>query len=185
MNLRESLNRRCGSEEAARRALDLVKTNLGIDGSGDTPPLVALALVGLGVTPEVVSKGLSWREFESFCASIAKGEGYEVRENYVLSKPRSQIDILVKSDPWILTIDCKHWSRSGSGALHGMTAAQLRRSIQLRRLVANDRRPIFSALLTFHESGVRVLDGVAVVPIFAFRNFLRSLEEVAEMLEPA
>ncbi len=185
VNLRESLNRRCGSARAAERALDRVRVDLGIGGSADNSPLVALALVAQGVPVDEVSKSLSWREFESFCASIARGEGYDVRENYTLTKPRSQIDMLVRSDSWLLTIDCKHWSRQGPGALSAMAAAQLRRSSNLRRLFANDSRPIFSSILTFHDLGRRFVDGAAVVPVFAFRSFLRSLEEVTGMLEAA
>ncbi len=157
--------------------------SLGILEDDKSRALTAVALVSLGVNTETVSKALSWRDFESFCADIVRAERFEVKENVTVNKPRAQIDIIARSSSFVITMDCKHWSRLGPATLRTIALAQLRRSRLVRERLKTDRLPIASAVLTLFNHQVRFAEGVAVVPVSALRNFLQNLESVAEMLE--
>jgi len=179
------LLRKCGSAEGAQLALEKAKVDLGIRSETAAPVLAAVALVSLGVSSEIVSKTLSWRDFESFCANVARVEGYEVQENIIIRKPRAQIDVIARSDSFLLTIDCKHSSRLGHSELRDVALAQLRRGRLLRRQLKSERRSIVSAILTLFDQGERFREGVALVPVKTLRDFLHSLEGITELMEPA
>jgi hypothetical protein len=140
------------------------------------PGLVALCLCSLGVSPEIVSSLLSWKEFESFCAHLFRAAGYEVKENIHLRKPRAQIDLLALGPSLILSVDCKHWKRwAPISMLSRVVKDQLRRNLLLRRTIT-DPRPIFPVILTLVQQGERFVDGAAVVPLLTLRSFLGSVE---------
>ncbi len=177
------LIRKCGSSASANSRLAEARLSLGILEDDKSSALTAVALVSLGEDPETVSKALSWRDFESFCADIVRAERFEVEENVSFSKPRAQIDIIARSHSLVITMDCKHWSRLGPAMLRTIALAQLQRSRRLRERLEIDHLPIVSAVLTLFDHQVRFTEGVAIVPVFVLRNFLQSLESVTEMLE--
>lgn len=181
--MHDLLVRKCGSPSAALFRLEQSRLNFGIQAKDENPALIAVTLVSIGVDPETVSKALSWRDFESFCADIVRAEGYEARENVTLTKPRAQIDVIARSDSFVITMDCKHWSRLGPSALRTIARAQLRRSRLVREQKGTGRLPIASAVLTLFDHKVRFAEGVAIVPVMALRSFLQSLESVTGMLE--
>ncbi len=177
------LVRKCGSPDSVHSILEQARLNLGVQGEEESPALTAVALVSLGVDPETVSRALSWRDFESFCADIVRAERFEVKENIMLNNPRAQIDIIARSNSFVITMDCKHWSRLGPSGLRTIALAQLQRSRLVRERLQAERLPIVSAVLTLFDHQVRFTEGVAVVPVSALRNFLQSLEGLTEMLE--
>ena len=177
------LVRKCGSPASVHSILEQARLNFGIQGEDESPALIAVALVSLGIDPETVSRSLSWRDFESFCADIVRAERFEVKENVTLNKPRAQIDIIARSNSFVITIDCKHWSRVGPALLRTIALAQLQRSRLVRERLNTDKLPIASAVLTLFDHQVRFAEGVAIVPVFVLRNFLQSLESMTELLE--
>ncbi len=182
-DLYELLKRKCGSSASANSRIAETRISLGILEDGQSSALTAAALVSLGVDSETISKALSWRDFESFCAGIVRAELFDVKENVRLNKPRAQIDIIARSSLFVITMDCKHWSRLGPATLRTIALAQLRRSHLLRERLKTDQHPIASAILTLYDHQVRFAEGVAVVPVSMLRNFLQNVESVAEMLE--
>jgi hypothetical protein len=145
--------------------------------------LVALDLITSGVPEEEAARSLTWKDFEGFCAQLLRTSGYTVRENVYLSRPRAQIDLVATGPFFVISLDCKHWKRAPSrSALEGFAMAQLRRSRLLRRSL-NDRRPIVSAILNFSESQGSFVQGVAVVPLRTFRNFLETIESYSSLME--
>ncbi|MDV3293979.1 MAG: restriction endonuclease [Nitrososphaerales archaeon] len=176
MDLVADLTRLTGSEQDASSLLNLTAVELGVAPDFASRALVALALCRGGRRPEAVSASLSWREFESFCASLLKASGFEVTGNVSVRRPRAQIDVVAFGPSLILAVDCKHWRReSPHSALARFASAQLKRNALLRRTLS-DPRPMVSAIVTLAEQRERFVDGVAVVPLHTLRSFLGSVE---------
>lgn len=164
------------TDVSLQRALASLSEGMGLqDDSTSTVPRALLALK-LGLHAECVSRLLNWRAFEAFCAQLLRRAGYSVQENVILSKPRTQIDIVARDTSIILSIDCKHWGHPlGGSSLAGMAASQLERSRRLRLSIGKARPPIVSVLLTLFDQPVRFAEGVAVVPVGAANDFLLSV----------
>ncbi len=178
------LVRRTGSLEGAQGAVASVASSLGLaDPVEADEQLAGLALCSRGESIEAVSKHLTWRDFERFSSNILRARGYRVRENIYLRKPRAQVDVLAVSDRTSLAVDCKHWARmSGRGALAGLVKAQLKRASRLHDTL-DAIGPIAAVILVVVDPGERFVGGGAVVPIFAFGDFLDSIEEHRALLE--
>ena len=143
----------------------------------------ALKLMMSGATEEEVARRLTWKDFELFCAELLRAGGYTVRQNLVLSRPRAQIDLVASGPLFIISLDCKHWKRAPSySALEKIARAQLWRG-KLLRTGMKDPRPIVSAILAYSEPRERFVNGVAVVPIRALRNFMETVESYSDLLE--
>ena len=163
--------------------LERNRETLGVDCEPTDPGLVAVSLCSLGVPPEEVSSLLSWKEFESFCADVLRSSGFEVRENVRLRKPTAQIDIVARGTSIVLSIDCKHWKRGASASVLAKVAGdQHRRNKQLRTTIP-EAPPIVSVVITLAQQTDRFASGAAVVPLFALRSFLNSVDEYLELLE--
>jgi hypothetical protein len=152
----------------------------GLDGLPPDQALAAVALVRSGMSPEVVSGALTWREFEGFCANVLRACGYDVRTNVVVTKPRRQIDILAESRTLALSVDCKHWGKVFSGSTLERVASD---QIERTRVLKGKRQikmPVLPMVLTLLDSPARSVLGVPIVPIFALRDFLNSVSRFDE-----
>jgi hypothetical protein len=178
------IERRTGSNEGARAAISDVAYRLGIEGLPSmNEQLAGLALCLRGESVELVSKYLSWKDFEGFSSDMLRAKGYSVRENLLLKKPRAQIDVFAVSDRISLTIDCKHWARTPSHAtLAKLVEAQKSRAKRLRDSLDNFS-PMASVILVLVDGGERFVAGGAVVPIFALNDFLDNIEACRESLD--
>ncbi len=178
------LRKKCGSEEVLSSTLRALEADLG----GAQRPerlniLAAIALIKHGSDAETIAKGLSWDEFEEFCAGLLRASGFEVTRNIVLRRPRLQIDILARSHEIALSIDCKQWRKTaGSSALQRFARDQLARTAALRAQKRLGEAPCASLILTLTEEAPRFVQGVAIVPIFSLKSFLSSLYEFRENL---
>ena len=172
------------SESARRESLEEARLDLGLEEKEILSSVcVAYALLRLRIQPEVVSRLLSWREFEELAGALLRASGFDVRENVVLTKPRVQIDAVAFGTSIILSVDCKHYRREpGLASLKKFAEAQLRRSGLLRKKM-KDPRPIASVILSLSEPEGTFVDGVAVVPIRTLRSFLNSLDSYNDLLE--
>lgn len=175
------LVRRSRGEGRATALLDDISTQLGLAGSTDRV-LTAVALMKTGVSPESISSLISWSEFEQFSAGLLKASGYSVRTNIVLTNPRRQIDILAESSVLALSVDCKHWGRGFSpSALEKAAESQIERTSLLKQKLGLGI-PILPAILTLLDEPTRLVRGVPVVPVFALRDFLSSVNRFEEGL---
>jgi Holliday junction resolvase-like predicted endonuclease len=171
------LTRKLGSPMRSMQLLEKNRGELGVDCDPTDPGLVAMTLCSIGVPPEDVSSLLSWKEFESFCADLLRAAGFAVRENVRLRKPTAQIDIVAEGASVVLSVDCKHWKRGASAsALAKVAQDQHRRNESLRKTIP-DAPPIISVVITFAQQPERFASGAAVVPLFALRSFLNSLDD--------
>jgi hypothetical protein len=184
----ELLVRKMGGEEGAAAVLQELSSQMGVrlqwglTGVVPDQVLAAVALIRAGMTLDTVSSSLTWQEFEGFCANLLKVHGYSVKTNIVLTKPRRQIDIFAEAQTLALSIDCKHWGKSSSGwVLERVATEQIERST-LYKLKKSVKVPVLPVILTLLDSQVREVLGVPVVPIFALRDFLISVNRFDEGL---
>ena len=145
--------------------------------------LSALAQIRAGRDAETVSRGLTWSQFEEFCAEAISAAGYAVRRNVMLRKPRRQLDLLAESSTMGLSVDCKHWKRGvGTATLERLALAQAERTRQYKTRLDAPEKGILPMLLTMIDNGTRVVLGVPVVPLFALRDFLATVSRFDEDL---
>jgi Holliday junction resolvase len=178
------LHRLKSSESGFRESLENACDDLGMARAQVISPVcLAYALLRSGAQPEVVSRVLSWRDFEGLVGALLRAAGFEVRENLVLTKPRAQVDVVGYGISMVLSIDCKHYRREqGPSKLVKFARDQLRRS-SLLRVKSKDPRPIASVILTMSEPEGKFVEGVAVVPIRTFRSFLTTIDSNLDLLE--
>lgn len=150
----------------------------------------AAELIRLGADPEVVSRRLSWRDFEGFAASALEEAGFRVWRN-LRSPGRGgfEVDVVGVRAPYAVAVDCKRWAYrvSSPSRIAEAAAAQRRRSEMLAASWARLGLPgvvrvLVPALLVIRDDLDRFINGVAVVPVLRLRGFLEELESVAEDL---
>ena len=170
------LVKRTGSTEGATTAISDVAFRMGETGPISTDEqLAGLALCAWGEDIERVSRSLTWRDFERFCSGILQARGYRVRQNIFLRKPRAQIDVFGVSDGISVAVDCKHWARApGYASLARQVEAQKARAVRLHESLETIG-PIASVILVLVDQGARFVSGGAIVPVFAFGDFLDNL----------
>ena len=178
------LVKRTGSTADAMSAISDVAFRMGEPGAVSTDEqLAGLALCAWGEDIERVSKSLTWRDFERFCSGILRARGYRVRQNIYLKKPRAQVDVLGISDGISIAVDCKHWARApGYSSLAKQVEAQKARAARLHESL--DRiGPIASVILVLVDQGARFVAGGAIVPVFAFGDFLGNVDAYRNQLD--
>ena len=178
------LVKRTGSTEHAMSAISDVAFRMGEpDTTSTDEQLAGLALCAWGEDIERVSKSLTWRDFERFCSGIMRARGFRVRQNIYLKKPRAQIDVFGKTEGISIAVDCKHWARAaGYSSLARQVGAQKARAARLRESL-DHIGPIASVILVLVDQGARFVDGGAIVPVFAFGDFLDNVEAYRSQLD--
>lgn len=121
-----------------------------------------------------VARFLTWKDFEFFVCEIAEEWGYRVLHDVRMKEPRMQIDVVCTKDDFAISFDCKHWRYYSRSALSAAARAQEQRSVRLSR---SENFPgvtrFLPAIITVYETSVRVLEGVAIVPVNALSGFLQ------------
>ena len=165
------------------RALDWIRDELGIIVTESNARMVrGIAAVKVGASLEDVSKILTWKEFESFCAALLRAKGLEVQENLTLKKPRAQIDILARSSAMALVVDCKHWAKDmGQSSLDGVVMAQTKRAEMLRLKMPRLEPMVVVVVSLSNEAGRYVRPGV-LVPIHTLADFVSNLSSYTQDL---
>jgi len=154
------------------------------------PIRLAIEAVRLGADVEAVSEMLSWKDFESLCAEALKTQGYEVRApfRFRVGDERCELDIVAYRRGVLLCVDCKHWkTKRGqrskvkqAAASHFDKCAKLALSADILRNAGLEVRfgsYVVPVIVTLVDLGFKgPLNGVCVVPIYKFNNFLLELE---------
>jgi len=169
------------SKATTMEVLDyLVKSGIGqlSDGSvlfssKDKLNTILLAM-NEGCDPERLSEKIQWNDFELFTSQLIESAGYSIERNVVFTKPRIQIDVIGFYRKIALLIDCKHWMK-----IHGFDIGKFS-SNQIRRaeIFIDKRKDIESAIpiiVTLHAHDCNFFDGVPIVPISKFKEFLQNL----------
>jgi Holliday junction resolvase len=163
------------------QALDWVQGELGVVINEKNARMVrGIAAVKAGASLEDVSKTLTWKEFESFCAALLRAKGFVVLENLTLTKPRAQVDIVARSSSMALVADCKHWAKDmGQSSLDRVIVAQAKRAHLLRIKMPRLEPMVIVIVCLSHETGRYVSPGV-VVPIHTLVDFVSNLSSYTQ-----
>lgn len=94
---------------------------------------VKLAILALqsGTDIEVISKSLSWQDFEEFASRLLNLSGYVAECNVRFSKPsRIQIDVVGVNynSQLAIVVDCKHWHRNNLSSITYYARKQAQRT---------------------------------------------------------
>ncbi|MDA4117951.1 MAG: restriction endonuclease [Thaumarchaeota archaeon] len=170
-------------ESRAEALVEELSLQLGLPRGGNADRVIAaVALIKTGVPPETVGAFLTWVEFETFCGGLLEANGYAVKRNVVITKPRRQIDIVARSPDLSLSVDCKHWGKSFSDStLERIVRSQIERTSHYKKKLGL-REGILPAVFTMLDAPTRVVLGVPVVPVFAMRDFLNNVSRFDENL---
>jgi hypothetical protein len=176
-----------GSRTTARDVLDYM-TNYGIGTrtlryryiytKADRMKLSLLALQK-GCDIEIISRSLSWKDFEGLTSEILELNGYSTKTNVHFSKPRRiQIDVIGANNNLAIVADCKHWKRYSLSSISSYAEKQIRRTKILCRARKRIRYNISHAIpiiLTLYSVDIKLIDGVPIVPISKFKSFIEDV----------
>jgi hypothetical protein len=156
---------------------------------------IAELAISKGADPENVARELRWQEFEGLVAHILGGEGYATANHFIFrhAARKYEIDVLGAKEPMVLCVDCKHWHH-GWAPSKIMTAArnQLVRVQSLsevfafygkkHRIVGWRSVRLLPIVLTLADVSMKLMDGVPIVSILRFRDFLYQVSPWIETL---
>jgi len=145
----------------------------------------AYYLIDLGVDVEKVSKFLSWREFEVLCSDVLREFDFHVDRNvrFKYGSKRFEIDVVGYKLPYIICLDCKHWSEGRLSALKSSLENHYRKtSIFSLQFPPKPLIDHYSGELVFIPVVVTLLDyvagiydGLPVVSIFKLNSFINDI----------
>ena len=146
---------------------------------------------------EDILKAFGWQDFELFIMEALSHYGYNAHRTFRFSinKKRYEVDVLGRDKNTIFFIDGKHWNSktTSTAALTNAADKQKKRAIELRkdpivvgRLLQDVKYPFPNHKIIPHQSfkiypiivissnssKYRIINGVAIVPISQFLNFL-------------
>jgi len=166
-----------------------------VDIDGEQRLGIAYRAVELGADLERVCKLLRWREFEDISALAFSGSGFSVKKHFRFKHldKRWEIDILAEKNPFVISVDCKHWRRNW----HRSTVSKIVESQVQRTQALSEASP--QLLLELNISGWRSAtfiplilslvpgpfkfhEGVPIVPVFQLRNFISEMPAHANLL---
>ncbi|MEM0066615.1 MAG: hypothetical protein QXZ22_01360 [Sulfolobales archaeon] len=184
--------------DVAEELINLQLVYRGMSGELCIRSVVQLAMVSIkqGCDPTKVSTYLNWRDFEAFVAEALLESGYEVFKNFRFGVKKWEFDVLAVNTTSSLgiAIDCKHWSPkySSSGKMRDVALVHLEK---LKKFLdwCNYELPdhpllrkikkFYGLIVTISESVRGSIQGVAVVPIYYFRDFIENLGYYVEELK--
>ena len=130
----------------------------------------ALFAIKEGAPIEEVSSYLNWKDFEGLTAEILELKGFSVIRNFILTKPRMEIDVIGINHGVALLIDCKHWKRQSNSSINNSVKKQIER---VRHYVAKTQGAIaVPAIVTLFQEQLNFVDKVPIIPISQFSSFV-------------
>ena len=131
---------------------------------------IAVALLQNGSPIDEISIELNWRDFEGLTAEILSEKNFAVLKNFMLTKPRMEIDVVGIRLGIAILIDCKHWKRYSTSALSTAVKKQIERTKQyVAKTPGSVAVPV---IVTLYQDKIDFIDNVPIVPIFQFASFI-------------
>ena len=131
---------------------------------------VAIKLIQMGSPVDEVSIALDWKDFEGLVGEILLQKEFAVIKNFILTKPRMEIDVIGIRLGVAMLIDCKHWKRYSNSALSKSVKKQIDRT---KQYVSKTQNSIaVPVIVTLYQDKVNFIDNVPIVPIFQFSSFV-------------
>jgi Holliday junction resolvase-like predicted endonuclease len=177
------------AERILEESIDLSDAKLTIVDSS-TRFKLAIQAVKLGALLQV-ARALTWQEFEEFCEECLGTAGFHTRRGVILKDNfrRWQIDVIAKKGSMILVVDCKHWESPGyysklvKAAEHQKLAVQaLVQQMIVRGEVERAGILALPIILTLFEPRSRVVNGIVVVSVEQFAEFLGGISPYSSEL---
>jgi Holliday junction resolvase-like predicted endonuclease len=154
------------------------------------PVKLTLSAYKKGADIKLLSRHLSWKDFEETAAMVFREAGYTVFKNYRFSgEKRGEVDVIaVDEDCRVFAVDCKHWSpkTASPGSLKRVTEHAIDRSYILSRNKVFSRiicqrcsrkrtnPAIYTLIITLYRKGYGFMKGAAIIPISLLSDFLAS-----------
>jgi len=154
------------------------------------PINLAIEAMRLGADAEAVSQLLTWKDFEGLCVEALRSHGYEVVApfRFKMDGKKYEVDVVAHKGEVLLCVDCKHWKtkRGQRSKVKDAAANHFDKCLRLALSADSLRKAglkiyggsyIVPVMVTLMDLGFKKpLDGVFVVPILKFNNFLLELE---------
>jgi restriction endonuclease len=138
-----------------------------------------------------VARALTWQEFETFTRDCLQTVGFVTQKGIMVKDDtrRWQIDLVAKKGPMILAIDCKHWESPGYLSKLSTAAEHQKLAVQAlidQRLsggeISEEGFLVLPIILTLFEPRSRIVDGVVIVSIEQFADFLEGISPYSSEL---
>lgn len=134
-----------------------------------------------GASIDEVAEKISWRDFEGLVAEILEKDDFATIRNFMLKKPRMEIDVVGIKRGIALLIDCKHWKRTSTSALQTVVKKQIERT---KHYVASTEGAMaIPVIVTLYQDKVDFINKVPIVPIFQFTSFVEEFYGNVENME--
>ncbi len=131
---------------------------------------IAVALLENGSPIDEISIELDWRDFEGLTAEILSEKNFAVLKNFMLTKPRMEIDVVGIRLGIAILIDCKHWKRYSTSALSAAVKKQIERTKQY--VAKTPGSGAVHVIVTLYQDKIDFIENVPIVPIFQFASFI-------------
>ena len=130
----------------------------------------ALLAINKGAPVEEVSTYLDWKDFEGLVSEILESKGFSTIRNFILTKPRMEIDVIGINLGVAILIDCKHWKRQSASTLRNSVQKQVER---VKHYVAKTNDAVaVPAIVTLYQEQIDFIDKVPIIPILQLSSFI-------------
>ena len=140
---------------------------------------------------ENILQEIDWKEFEELVEDILKKHDFRSYHNFRFkTDSRHEIDVLAIKEKINLAIDCKQWARGRhkKTGLKYASIAQKRRVKHLEKFLKNNiiaqsklrlkkNIEFIPLVVTWFEEDIVNHEGIFIVPIWKFNQFLLNLSE--------
>lgn len=149
-----------------------------------------------GIMPDKLSAYIEWNEFEIYISQVFSEFGWDIYTNYVHTKiKRFQIDVIALNEILKLSlfIECKHWKHMARRniSIQFIVNKHLERikkyldtcewvCVKITKL--RNIKNIVPIVVTLYELPVKVLKGVALVPINKLIDFVANIDSYIDSL---
>jgi hypothetical protein len=131
---------------------------------------IAIKLLEKGIPIDEISIVLDWKDFEGLTAAILASKNFAVIRNFMLTKPRMEIDVVGIRLGIAILIDCKHWKRYSVSSLSTVVKKQIERTKHyVKKTPGAISVPV---IVTLYHDKVDFIENVPIVPIFQFSSFI-------------
>jgi len=149
---------------------------------------IAYRAIELGADIERVCKLLAWGEFEDISVLAFEANDFKIKKHFRLrwSGRRSEIDILGLKEPFVASVDCKHWHYGWRGSASRKAAekqAERTRALAEASISLGDKIGIekwkdayfVPMVLSLMPSAIKLYNCLPIVSVLQLRDFLQKM----------
>lgn len=162
--------------------------------------LAAKQLLLLNFDIEEILELSTWKDFESFIEEILKEHDFTTAKNIrfreAITNKLFEIDVLAVSYNFGFAIDCKKWKhRAGKrSSLRKAALMQKKRTIALKNIrdkflkidiineINKKNLKIFPLIVTWANEDIDIIEGIPIVPVSKFNQYILKFDEFSDYL---